>query len=220
MAIMQHPVTLDTPKDAAVSKSLAKWFAETAEYSRRVIGKTLHPVLPLQKNEYNCTMNELFCRAIMAAAGTGAAIHGTVSKYTNFTGAITERNLFDALPFEDTVGVLYLTESELKEVIAEQINQYAQGRFQSFSGFGIHLDSSAKISFKPDLKLDQKTGRIAVAFNSFALAGASRRFPKLKELALNPECRPFDTEILVRDAVREYISRNSPLNIKIKKEQL
>jgi len=58
-----------------------------------------------------------------------------------------------------------------------------------------------------------RTGeRLAVAFNSYDLAGGGLRWPKLLEIANRPDCQLLETEVQTRQAVLDYIRQQGKIS--------
>lgn len=203
--------------DTIATEKIKKWIDKAESFSKRIIGKTVNPILPQKNGEWNCSMNELFARAIAEETESVVAFHGTVVADVKFAGAITEQNLFNAIPYEDTICTIHLNNEEMRKIMSEQIKQYDKGRFQSPWGIYAKIDDNGAIQgevrFKDGKIWQDKSKRIKASFSSYVLAGAGGRFPVLKEIASNPRCKPEDTGIPIRDALRNYIRNNSPLKI-------
>jgi 2',3'-cyclic-nucleotide 2'-phosphodiesterase (5'-nucleotidase family) len=166
------------------------------------------------------SLERLFCESIARSAGTKAAITGCVNEYAELSGKVTEWNLFNIEPFEDTVCVLRLNRREFLEIVNEQIKQWRLERPQAVFGIEVEGGWRANAPYPFDTLLRYPDGRrwgserkrVKVAFSSYALAGAGGRFPKLAEIANRPECRGKDTGKTIRDAMREFLKESFPIS--------
>jgi 2',3'-cyclic-nucleotide 2'-phosphodiesterase (5'-nucleotidase family) len=207
------------PVDKKLQNSVSKFTATTKKYSKEPVGKTLTELEPLnyKAKELQNSLSELFCRAITRKANTKIAFHGTLNWKFSIKGEIREKDIFSLVPYENTIGILELTPDETRRIINEQLSCIKKMNFQPPWGIIVEVGKDGKVAGQlkfPDGSEWQDGERRKVAFASYYLAGAGGRFPILKKIASEPEVKAKDTGILVRKAMRDYIKKNSPLNIK------
>jgi len=209
------PVKKKKIENPELNKSMEKWRKQTENFSKQKLGFTKKELIPPLKDELFAPINELFCRAIAESTGAEFAFHGYVKKSAKLADTITENDVFEIIPYEDTICTLELTPLELKQIIKEQISNKGKGSFQSPFGINIAITGNNEISVQQEngekLHDDKK---YLVAFNSYSLAGAGGRFPELKKIALLNTSKGKDSNVTVRDALRTYIKKHSPLDIK------
>jgi 2',3'-cyclic-nucleotide 2'-phosphodiesterase (5'-nucleotidase family) len=210
------PASANTPLDETTKKAIEKFTKETAKYSKELIGFTKTKLAPLNYNEKELQnpLSGLFCKAIAEKAGVSIAFHGTLNWKFSIEGAIREKDLFTLVPYENTIGILELTPEETRMIINEQLKNIKKMNFQPPWGIiaKIGKDATAQTPLLlQDGKAWKEGQRRKVAFASYYLAGAGGRFPLLKKIASRPEVKAKDTGILVRDAMRSYIKKNSPI---------
>lgn len=196
-------------------RMIKQFQVKTDEFNNRVIGKTKSIISVNDDFRQYSAMHELFGKAMMATADSAGAVGGIFDETAFFSGNITSRDLFKAVPFDDTIGILYLRENEMIAIADEQM-QIKDIFFQALHGIRIKrgaADKPAQILTLTNGESWDEKQRYPVAFSSYALAGAGGRFPILKKIALQDECRGQNTGILLRDAVLKYISQNSPLEM-------
>ena len=212
------PLTHSTPEDPEYAEKMSGWLKKTSEFARLPTGETLEKISPPGEGAFNSTMNELACRAMAKTANAEIAFSGAGAG-TEFRNRIFEGNLFNAFPYEDTICTLELSQDELKSIIYEQLANRKQHFFQAPWGFHSEITEGkiGNICMADGKSWTDENKRIKTAFSSYALASAGGKFPILKKMALKQECLPYDTGILERNAVRNYIKSNSPLNIKEEK---
>lgn len=104
-------------------------------------------------------------------------------------GRFSEDDLFRVFPFEDTVCLIDLNDSEMKMIIDEASK----------------LKDDVKVVFFRNEKNMAKTGRRTIATSSYCLAGAGGRLKTLANFAKNPDCNATDTGATLRDAFRKYM---------------
>jgi 2',3'-cyclic-nucleotide 2'-phosphodiesterase (5'-nucleotidase family) len=206
------PVTKQKKISSEFTLSIKKWKDKAAKFAKNVIGKSDTQITAEMDNLRFSPMSKLFTLAIKERSKADFAFHGAVIKSAKFAGKITEADLFEVIPYEDTICLLKLTPAELKIIITEQMKNRKMGHFQSYSGFNIKFNYQNKMTLVSDNgKPLNPQKRFITAFSSYVLAGAGGRFPKLKEIAQKRSSEGVDTDIRVRDALRKYIQRHTPL---------
>lgn len=212
------PAEAKTPIDEALQKTLGQFSTETSKYSKEPVGKTLTELAPLDyAKELQNPLSELFSRAITEKTGVKMAFHGTLNWDFSIKGEIFEKDLFKLVPYENTICILELNADETRRIINEQLKNIKKMNFQPPWGVVAEIGENGTVNSPlrfPDGSKWDKGKRHKVAFASYYLAGAGGRFPLLKNIALKPEVKAKDTGILVRDAMRAYIKKSSPLSIK------
>jgi len=196
----------ETPDCPELLAALSPWLEKLA------LAKT-QPIAPAPKQDIlskgrpgvNCQASELFCAAIAKAAGTSLALHGTLGKKSLLANKeLTEQDLFEFVPYENTIVTAEVSASELCEIILEQ---WQNRDSYTFSGiYGCHVSVSQKGDKAEILDTYEKGARLSIAMNSFTAAG-SGRYPKLKKILQKPEACTRDTAISTRDAVRDYLKQ-------------
>ena len=208
------PVTKQKFVDPNILNCIKPWQQDAAKFAERIIGYTGKEITSTMFNSMFSNISLLFCRAIKEKVDVTAVFHGTVIPSAKFAGKITEQNIFDAIPYEDTICTLDLTLEELKTIIREQISAKKQHHFQSVLGLMLSKDSKNTLTIKMSngytLRSDK---RYRCAFSSYTLAGAGGRFPELKAIALRKTSNGQDTGVTIREALRDYVKKHYPLFI-------
>lgn len=147
-----------------------------------------------------------------------AVLHGILNEGAVLQpGPITMRDVFEIIPYENTIGVAQLKRHELLEVLEENATAYYTGRFRGLWGMTMKLKPSApegkRIVFLGDengksLESDQD---LFVAFNSYDLASGGTRWKKLREIVDRPQSKLKEYDFQTRDALANYIRKHSPL---------
>ena len=179
-------------------KRLEKWIAATKRRARERVGRFAGGLKAATKR---------LLEGMMSVSGAEAAFGRIPGDAAALSGDVTGRDLFDAVPYDDTVCVLELGRGEVMTVIQEQLDAAKDGK-GALSWRGVTLKRAADGS--PRLFLangkEWESGsdkRILVAFPSYDLGSAGGRYIKLAEIAGRPECRGRDTGTGVREAVGE-----------------
>ncbi len=187
-----------------------------AQYSPdfdRVIGVTRTTLSRSSRGE--SPMADLMCDAMRAASGADFAFNNFSGMRRDIPiGPVTMRMLAGVFPFGNKIVVIKLDGTLLKELIENSVVGTYGGlaisggrikvnrslpdgnRIESFWVGGAPLDSS-KI--------------YTVATTTYLAEGNSG----MTKLAFLPEERFKETDILVREAVRDYVKQHSPLHIQV-----
>jgi 2',3'-cyclic-nucleotide 2'-phosphodiesterase/3'-nucleotidase len=151
--------------------------------------------------------------AIAAASGAEVVIHARLSGHAPAPGAVTERDVWRIVPYENRIGLCHLTAGELKEVLEEALAQPGDRPVMGVSGLRCDMDPSAPAGRRvvrlvlPDGRAPHARQRFVAAFNSHVLATGGRRFPVVRRLAYQPESRFALTPVDTRDAVRRWLEK-------------
>lgn len=215
-----------TPASAIPDKELEAFlksdFDAAGKKLSQKVGETSATLLPPGEKEFDSTMTELVSSAIAEASGAEIVFYSTAGRtFSIVPGPVTFKDICCIEPYENTIGVLELSPSELKEIIKEQFEQ------KKFKRFLYPWEICAKVDRKGNLlaplsipgkgEWTDDSIRIKAAFTNYDIAGAGNKFPVLKKTASSELSKPFDTGILVRDAIMRYISKHSPLDMRKRK---
>ena len=187
--------------DAELTQALAPQLAALKEKADEIIVPTL-PMditaegLPGRDN----AMALAFCKALCQTAGTELALHGALSKKALKAGEpVTERDLFQIVPYENSIVVAHLTQEELEEILTEHWTYRKHYTYCGFYGADVTFDSEGKAHVS-----GLGPGRHSIAMNSFTAAGGGR-YVRLARLLKRPESQTRDTDLSTRDAMRNYL---------------
>lgn len=111
---------------------------------------------------------------------------------------ITERDLYEFIPFENRITILSLTADELKKILAEQ-KKFSKR--QAGSKLVLYGMTENELNF---------SGRVDVAFTSFAASGGGSRYPEVRRQALQKSVPRRDLEMTTREVVRKYLQKVYP----------
>lgn len=209
-------VNAESEKDNELKNKISPSLSQASKKGAELIGYTNKLIPDADENIFDCEIRELISSALCSAAGTKFAFSSSGTRLANFSREITYADLYRLLPFEDTVCTLKLNFEEFSQILQEQLSKTDTRHAIYPWGLICELDENKKIlniKMPNDLFFD-KDKKFEFAFSSFALYGAGGRFPKLAEIAKKSDCEFRNTNIKVRDALCEYIKKNSPLNIK------
>ena len=170
--------------------------------------------LALTRGQGEAPMNNLICDAMIDATGADFS-------FTNFGGVrsdikigpITPRDVFKVLPFGNAIVVLHVTGAFLKELFEDKLTGNRSGL--AIGGGRLIYDRSnpdgekiTQFSIGGNAIQDDQMYRVATT--DYLAEGNSG----LSALASLDEEYVDQTGILLRDAVTQYIQKNTPLSIK------
>ena len=143
-----------------------------------------------------------------------AVVHGIIDRLAGLkAGPVTIGDVWKVVPYENTIGVVQLTPAELREVLDENADTYNNSAFRGIWGLKWTFDPEARkgertisLLHADGSPLDEKH-KLAVAFNSYDLAGGGKRWNRLRELADRPESQLVEYDFQTREAVIDYIRK-------------
>lgn len=195
---------------------------ERAERAAAVeIGSAAEPLQPRARTTGQSGIQQLLCRAIAEAAQVDVVLHGTLSDEALQAGAIYERDVWRLVPYENTIGIVQITSSQLQEILEDNAELLRSPQFMGVYGIQYELHAYAERGQRiRNLRLADGSAihprkRLRVAMNSYVLASGGRRFPAARRMADDPVNRLMMTGIDTRSALRDYIQRHSPLAIEV-----
>ncbi len=196
------PISSKVPEDKKALKIAKPFFKTIKTQGNKIIGKVSTIIEPPPKDSkiLDSSMGEFIASAMFAEFQIPLVFTNAISVFAKFANNVTEENLFNALPYEDTICILELDKTQLKKVLDEQRKQKKKKRFQTLYYF-----MNNKVIKNYDVLKTIKNKKVKVLFNSYILAGAANRFPILNALASENNNKPLDTKILIRDAVRNKL---------------
>jgi len=213
------------PMDPRLLEMLKPDIQKTEAFLDQKIGETLDLIHSVKGPRQETPVFNLLCAAIAEEAESRggrveAVIHGLLNDRCWLNpGAITMRNIFDIVPYENTIGVAKLSCDQLLEILEENACAWRDPRFRGLWGMTMKLRPSAP-ERKRVLFVGSRQGRSVtpqncfhVAFNSYDLAGGGVRWPALRKIVDQPGAELREYDFQTRDAVVKYIRRHSPLRI-------
>ncbi|MEA2013532.1 MAG: bifunctional UDP-sugar hydrolase/5'-nucleotidase [Verrucomicrobiota bacterium] len=207
------PMTEDIPKDKVNSVYIQEILKKQKNMTKQVVGSCKKDISAKGLPGINSQISELLCLAIKEETKADIIFHGSLSNHT-LSGKITKKDVFLTVPYENTIGTVLLTKNEIKKIIKEQINYILHWSFQGIYGCNIiynRQNNTVKMDFSKKMQ-EQKF--FSVSFNSYVISSGGGRFPVLKSILKNKKIK--ETKLDSRKILEKYISKYSPLEIKIK----
>lgn len=217
--LMDEKVPLDRelmellgPELAAAEKSLAVVLGEaTGDFG--LAGAPRHET-PVHNLIFAAIVEALQQRGV----AVDAVVHGVLDRRATLAkGPVTVGDIWRVVPYENTIGVVEITAGQLREVLEENAGGYTGAYFRGIWGLKWTFNPQAPrgertVSLQRTDGQELKAGdRLRVAFNSYDLASAGLRLPKLRELADRPESKLQEFDFQTRAAVIEYVRRQKQI---------
>ncbi len=209
----------EVPCDAAARTVLKPWLEAATRTGAEPCGELAAPITGAGTPGESCGTSEVICRALAEASGAAVVFHG---KFTNAdlpAGRVSARKLFTIIPYENSIGVAWLTPTELSAVIEEQLPQRDTPAYNGVWGIRAQTDADGHVRqlMWPDGRPLAADTRIKTAFNSYVMAGGGGRCPRLREILRSPQAQAADTGIGTRDALRRYLEARPGLRLEPKR---
>lgn len=192
---------------------------DTEKYLNQVIGTAAcehseKPVTPGQSR-----VQSLIATAIAERTGTEVVLHGSLTDSSLFTGPVSMRDIWRVVPYENSIGVAELTCEEIAVILKENSRYYNSSQFRGVYGmtYQITFDGN-RDSCISDIQIGGQPAeppprRYKIAFNSFDLASAGNRLPRLREITEKPSSALRNTGLDTRQIVIDYIANHPDFDI-------
>jgi 2',3'-cyclic-nucleotide 2'-phosphodiesterase (5'-nucleotidase family) len=222
------PMNSSIPVNETLTQALKTELENTEKTLNVKIGESVENINSLTGPKKETSAFNLICLSISEKLKAlhdpvDAVIHGTLNRRAMIhPGPITMKNVFEMIPYENTIGAVTLTVKQLKEILEENANAYQSDRFRGIWGMTMHIKPSApegqQLTFlgdRQELSMDDDTKTIRVAFNSYDLASGGARWKKMLQIIDMPDSQLKEYDFQTRDVVAEYIQSHSPLKAEL-----
>jgi 2',3'-cyclic-nucleotide 2'-phosphodiesterase (5'-nucleotidase family) len=189
--------------DSAMAARVALWNAAVAPLAAQPVGRAARRLARSGEN----TIGYLVTDAMRAASGADIALTNSGGLRADLPeGPITHGEIFEVLPFENTIVTLEMTGAELRQVLEEGLRG---GRVLQMSGVRIVYDPSRPVSQRVvsltlgDGKPLEEGRSYRIAINNFIATGGDgfTSFAKARNVV--------DTRTTLRDAIEAYVKAKS-----------
>jgi len=213
------PIGADIPPDPGLEKMTADSIRSAKSYLGRKIGENKRELTAEPEKGGQSGVQTLISAAIAESVKAEVVFHGTLSSAGLRPGGVRMSDAWRMMPYENTIAKAGLTLDEIREILEENSKFCGKSQFRGVYGVAYDLNPRAPPGERvSNLRLENgraiKSGeRISFAVNSYDLASAGGRFPRLREIMERPASRLEETDRDTRAAVVEYIGKHSPLDI-------
>ena len=206
------------PESAALRALFRDDLQRTEAYLAEPVGSASAAVPARGRVKGQSPLQQLLARAIATAVHADVVLHGTLSDVGLLAGNICRRDVWRIAPYENRIGVAWLTMPEIQAILEENATLPGE-HFLGVWGVTYELHPTAKPGqHVQHLRLANGTvpppqQRLAVAMNSHTLASGGGRFPAVPQIVAAPQARFVLTTNDTRSLVAEFIRNHSPLKI-------
>ncbi len=212
-------VTLDTPEDPELAALVAPDLKKADKWLHTVLGKTTEELSYSLAGNGFCPAQQLLCNAIAETTGAEVVLHGVLSDQSIPAGPIHVSDIWRIVPYENTVGTLWLTLAEIRSILDESAEYFGSDRYFGAWGLQYEMYPNARAG-KRIRNLRAADGspingkrRMKVALNSYHLAGGGGRFPTLVKATRSSNARLDLLTVTTRDMVMDYVKKHRTLTI-------
>ena len=213
------PVLPETPEDPELAALVAPDLKKADKWLDTVLGKTTEELSYSLAGNGFCPVQQLLCKAIAEKTGAEVVLHGVLSDNSIPAGKIHVSDIWRIVPYENTVGTLWLTLAEIRAILEESMEYFGSDRY--FGAFGLQYEvyPNARAGKRirnlraADGSAINGKRRMKVAMNSYQLAGGGGRFPALVKTVGSTNARLELLDVTTRDMVMEYVKAHRTLTI-------
>lgn len=205
-------------RDPKLEAELAPDLKKAESYLAQTVGRA-DTRIPWLGDEYGTSpVQALIARALVEASGAQLVLHGVLDQQDLLPGELRMADIWRIVPYENRVAIMYVTPSELMEILEENADSMGPlsvmglygARYQWETGpDGIRHPAGLALA---DGSAPHPRQRMKLAVNSYTVASGGGRYKKLREIAERPESRMQILDIDTRSAVLDYVRQHSPLN--------
>ncbi|NLG35246.1 MAG: bifunctional metallophosphatase/5'-nucleotidase [Lentisphaerae bacterium] len=213
------PVRSGTPEDPDLAGQVAGDLAEADQWLGTVLGRTTRPLSSSLAGAGLSSVQQLLCAAIAEATEAEVVLHGVLSRKRIPAGDIRVSDVWQIVPYENTIACAWLTRGEIQGIMEEAAEYLGKDRYFGAWGlqYEVHPDAPPGKRIRNLRAADGSPihgrRRIRVAFNSYHLAGGGGRFPQLVRTVTSSPARLEVLETTTREMVIDYIRRQGELSI-------
>ena len=199
-------------QDPETRRAIKAWLSDSKRLSQNSICQVPSTIHSRGTPGIDCEISELICRAIAWSSKAEVVFHGKHSSaWWRGNSTLTEAQLFHTIPYENSIGVAWLTPTEIQSILEEQLSYLKSSHFNGLYGLIAHIDKRSRTVKKLTLADGRPlvpNKRIMVAFNSYVIASAGARFKRLRQIVRQAQSNLKDMELGTRDVLRKYLKEN------------
>ncbi len=213
------PLTSRLKEDPELAALASNDLAKADEWLGTVIGSSSNDLSYSPAVPGLCPVQQLLCAAIAEKTGAEVVLHGILSGESIPAGDIRVSDIWKIVPYENTVGTLWLTLAEIQAIMEESAVYLGEDRYFGAWGlrYEVHPNAPEGRRIRNLRAIDGRPingkRRIQVALNSYHLAGGGGRFPTLVKATATPNCRLKMMDATTREMVMAHVRRHRLLDI-------
>lgn len=206
------PVDASVEPDERLDALAAPAVSRASNQLERVLARVVGPwTTPM-----TATGDEPAARLLRAAIGEACEVdivlHGRLSEADMPDEECRLRDVWRLVPYENRIGICRWTASEIRAALEELLGTPSRTSV-GISGLRVHLDPNAPAGARvvklemPDGTAPHARRRFRVAMNSYTIASAGGRWPRVRQMATTPEAALELTSVDTRTALTRWLEQ-------------
>ena len=195
-------IDAEIPIDQEAAKLMKPWREKLISYKEKTVAN-LESALKAGKPGINCRVSAMIGEAILNASEADIALHGRLSNKSFKKGSVSEKELFEIIPYENDLFTVEVSPNQLIIIMQEQMQFQKHYSFNAPYNF-TYNSMTQNIMLPKEL---QKNDKLLLCINSRVAAGGGKRFPKLKKIISTSSANLTELPIKTRDAVRLQLQK-------------
>jgi 5'-nucleotidase / UDP-sugar diphosphatase len=201
------------PRDRRVAESIDTSVARVEKGFNEKVGESIIPIT--RSGEGESLMGNLVCDAMLWKMKGDLAITNKGGVRTDLPqGTITPRDIFDVLPFDNTLGSVTVTGQFIRDLLEEKVAFGGSGLY--VSGIRVKVDRNKPrgeriVSLEVAGKPCDANGQYRLITTDYLLEGNSG----MEKLSALRSQAAIESGIYMRESLTEYVKEFSPLEPKL-----
>jgi len=204
-------INASSPVDDDLQKIFAPIRKQEESFVSQKVAEIDFDLKTMRNSKTPCRLAEELCRAMCEATESDIAFSTTISGFTKPAGIISERDLFQLLPYCNQVVVRKLTAVQLRTILRELETAHSNsGTWMTWTGLTLPDGINGPLILSKTGKELANGELVSVAFVSHAASGGGGRYPELAKIVLAaPKIRSDLPDL--RDVFRNYLKSHYPV---------
>jgi len=186
-------------------------------YLEQEVGETAAPLTERSDALGRSDIQQLICRALAEATGADLVLHGVLDEAQLPAGPVHMSDVWGIVPYENRAAMITVTAGELTDILNENLAHRGSIQFMGPYGFTYATEGQGGAQRAIHIRLADGSiphprQRLKLCVNSYVVASGGKRFPRLREIAEQPESRLRLLEVQTREAVVSYLKAHRGLS--------
>jgi len=206
---------IDIDESVPVEKELKEHLSDQIELAQARLNETVGVCernFRYRPQNDDLPVASLLTHAVQEAVEAEIVLLSLQTKQSIWAREQKEKDLWRVIPYEEGIGIAMLTINEIESIL--QRNSEFAGNLCFLQSLGLNYEMNNGVVEKialADGTVPHPRRKFRVAFNSFVLASAGGRFNIVRDVVRRPRSRLRMHDLSLRDAVRKYMKKHSPL---------
>ena len=211
-----HRIDSGVPMHTGLMAVVEQDLAASRAYLEQDVGEAAAPLTERSDALGRSDVQRLICRALAEATGADLVLHGVLDEESLPAGALRMNDVWRIVPYENRAAIITVTVGELAEILNENLSNRGSLQFMGPYGFTYATEGQGAAQQATRIRLADGTiphprQRLKLCVNSYVVASGGKRFPRLREIAEQPESRLRLLDVQTREAVVSYLKAHRGL---------